>query len=329
MEEVTKLHPNIKFVSCHPGWTQTEGVDAAYGDRKKWLEPLRTPWQGCDGICWLTAVKGQELEGGAFYLDREPQRKHLAGAFFSEGSFTKNSSEQVAEMMEKLEMWSSSATRPNLENFQYPADPAKLPKKLKETSTAMDIEKFMGTWYVWANIPTRFEVGSSDNVETYTWNPTKKLIEVSFEYYPGGQTKASSFLQQATISNPPTNTRWAICPQVFGIFLPANLAYLVLYCAPDYSHCVIGVENRSYLWIMGRVPPPQLDEQALEHDMNLAVSLGYDRRKIVRVPWMGKSPSSASTSSHTNAGGSHDTGSGSGSVASAHQKSKGEGDGDS
>jgi len=31
MEELSKLHPSIKFLSCHPGWVDTPGVDSAYG----------------------------------------------------------------------------------------------------------------------------------------------------------------------------------------------------------------------------------------------------------------------------------------------------------
>ncbi|CAE6955787.1 Gars1 [Symbiodinium natans] len=36
----------IVFASCHPGWTDTPGVDHAYGSMKKWLEPMRTNWEG-------------------------------------------------------------------------------------------------------------------------------------------------------------------------------------------------------------------------------------------------------------------------------------------
>mmetsp|Transcript_20295 Transcript_20295/g.24265 ORF Transcript_20295/g.24265 Transcript_20295/m.24265 type:complete len:339 (-) Transcript_20295:243-1259(-) len=101
-ERWTKTHPNVKFVSTHPGWTDTAAVSKAYGDQKKYLEPMRTPWQGAEGIAWLCATPGDQLEGGAFYLDRKPQRKHLAGPFFSEGSFTKNTEGEVDVMMDSL-----------------------------------------------------------------------------------------------------------------------------------------------------------------------------------------------------------------------------------
>jgi len=43
-----------------------------------------------------------ELQSGAFYLDRTPQAKHVAGPFFTEGSYTKNSEADVDDMMEHL-----------------------------------------------------------------------------------------------------------------------------------------------------------------------------------------------------------------------------------
>ena len=51
-----------------------------------------------------------ELQPGAFYLDREPQRKHLAGPFFTEGTHTKNSPEEVQELMARLEHAAAAAS---------------------------------------------------------------------------------------------------------------------------------------------------------------------------------------------------------------------------
>ena len=66
---------------------------------------MRTLWQGCEGICWLGVVEGEKLQSGAFYLDRAIQRKHMSGPFYSEGSYTKNSKEQIEEMMQKLKLY--------------------------------------------------------------------------------------------------------------------------------------------------------------------------------------------------------------------------------
>ena len=71
-ERWSAMYPSVKFVSCHPGWTQTPAVDAAYDAKTKaYLEPLRSPWEGAEGIAWLCAAPAEELEAGAFYLDRK------------------------------------------------------------------------------------------------------------------------------------------------------------------------------------------------------------------------------------------------------------------
>lgn len=102
-ERFTKDYPEISFVSAHPGWVQTAGVDDAYGDNAKYLQPFRSLWEGSEGIAWLTATRKKNLESGAYYLDRTPQRKHIAGVFMTDGTFTKNSDKEIDVMMKNLE----------------------------------------------------------------------------------------------------------------------------------------------------------------------------------------------------------------------------------
>lgn len=92
----------IKVVTAHPGWTATPAVDDAYGENKKYLEPMREPWQGAEGIAWLIATKKENLESGSLYLDRAVQKKHLAGPFFTEGGFTKNTDAEVKAFLENM-----------------------------------------------------------------------------------------------------------------------------------------------------------------------------------------------------------------------------------
>jgi len=107
--EASEQHPqpsHVKFVSCHPGWVATPGVDAAYGKVGAWLlAPLRTGRQGGEGVAWLAAVAGEELEPGGFYLDRAPQLRHLPGGWFLNrgGKATHNTAEEIAELVPSLE----------------------------------------------------------------------------------------------------------------------------------------------------------------------------------------------------------------------------------
>lgn len=101
-EEFAKSNPNVKFVTTHPGWVDTNALDEAFGESKKYLGPLRSSWEGAEGIGWLVATDAKNLINGALYLDRTPQSKHLAGPFFSQGSFTKNKAREVDELMARL-----------------------------------------------------------------------------------------------------------------------------------------------------------------------------------------------------------------------------------
>ena len=94
----------ITFVSAHPGWCATPGLEKAYGSARA-LEPMRDLHQGAEGIAWLVgAAPAEELRPGAFYLDRAPQPKHMAGFPLDRGgAFTTNTAAEIDAMMASLE----------------------------------------------------------------------------------------------------------------------------------------------------------------------------------------------------------------------------------
>ena len=134
------------------GWVDTPGVDAAYGTSKSYLEPLRSLWEGSEGILWLLTTSDENIQGGEFYLDRTPQVKHLAGPFFTEGSFTKNTPEEVSTMMTLLEKWSTlplhegplETVLPEERVSRMNIEAAKVP--LVGMREPIDLQRYMGTW---------------------------------------------------------------------------------------------------------------------------------------------------------------------------------------
>jgi len=110
----------VTFASVHPGWVRTAAVADAFGKKADYLEPMRDVWEGAEGIAWLAFSARDSLSSsekaaarddgndntivnGAFYLDRMIQKKHIAGLFMTEGSYTKNTEEEVDQLMEQLE----------------------------------------------------------------------------------------------------------------------------------------------------------------------------------------------------------------------------------
>ena len=101
-----------------------------------------------------------------------------SGAFFTEGSYTKNTPGEVDFMMSQLKKYSCESTKPTLKEISRLAA-LKLP--LVATTTPIDIQKFMGKWFVMANIPMSVEVDASNSVENYHWDTARGAIDVLFE----------------------------------------------------------------------------------------------------------------------------------------------------
>ena len=274
-ERWTVEHPGVKFVSAHPGWTATAAVDNAYGEKKSYLEPMRSTWEGAEGIAWLAAAPGEELQSGEFYLDRSVQPKHIAGAFFSEGSFTKNTEVEVDLMCANLQ----SAANGRADEVVAAPAAAALPAQLPPQEAPIELPRFMGRWYVLACIPSYPEKGASNSVEDYVWEEAEQRVAITFSYTkPNGS--AAEILQRGTISNE-AKTKWAVCPKALGGYVPLNLGYTIAHCAPDYSTTIVGLPDRSNAWIMAR--EPAVPREKYVEELRRCQALGFDMSKVVRV----------------------------------------------
>jgi len=290
-ERWAKENPAIKVISAHPGWSGTEAVDKAYANpdsksvlKKSYLEPLRTPWEGAEGMCWLLACKPEQIESGAFYLDREAQVKHMAGPFFTEGSFTKNSHAEVDEMIRNLDGLTvdERPTSAQLRARQEAADAGRLASKqgkLKAVAQQMDVQKYMGKWYVVGHVPTFIDRNTSNGVEEYVWDEASKQINVKFTYMDLARTKTSTVLQTATLVNE-YNTEWKLSVPVS--FVSLSLSYLIMHFEDDYSACIVGNPGRQVLYIMARTP--EMDPALYEKMLNISEGQGYTRSDIKLVP---------------------------------------------
>ena len=66
-----------------------------------------------------------------------------------------------------------------------------------------------------------------------------------------------------------------------GVYLPLNLGYIITHCEPDYSYSIVGLADRSNLWVLSRTPrlPPAQYAEALRK----VESQGFDMSKVLRV----------------------------------------------
>lgn len=146
-----------------------------------------------------------------------------------------------------------------------------------KTVDFVDLERFMGDWYVVAGRFTPLEKNVFNGVETYKWNTKANRIDISFTYNQGSLTgPVKSLPQKGWVFNTQTNAHWKVSP-----LWPLKLDYLVIGLAADYEWTVIGVPNEKYVWIMSR--NPKLPKETIQNIIDELNIKGYNTDRILYV----------------------------------------------
>jgi len=146
-----------------------------------------------------------------------------------------------------------------------------------ETVRYVELERFMGPWYVIANIPTFIEKGAHNAVETYRLNDDGS-IATTFTFRDGSfDGKQKEYNPKGFVLDTETNARWGM-----RFIWPIKADYRIVYLDEDYSQTVIGRQDRDYVWIMARTP--SISDLDYERLVSFVESLGYDTAKLQRVP---------------------------------------------
>ena len=151
------------------------------------------------------------------------------------------------------------------------------PKPPLDTVEHVDLERFMGDWYVVANIPTFLEDGAHNAVESYRL-AEDGTIETTFTFRKDGfdgplkRYNPRGFVQDGT-----SNAIWGM-----QFIWPIKADYRVIYLDKDYSQTVIGRQERDYVWIMAR--KPTISDADYHSILALLKDRGYDIDKVQKVP---------------------------------------------
>lgn len=145
----------------------------------------------------------------------------------------------------------------------------------------VDLQRFMGDWYVIANIPTFLEKGAHNAKDSYRLD-ADGTIDTTFSFNadaPDGAVK--SYGSRGYVLDPATNAVWG---QQY--VWPVKADYRISYLSPNYTETVVTREKRDYVWIMARTPSiPEADLQRL---IAFVGTQGYDTTKLQRVPQAGR-----------------------------------------
>jgi len=145
-----------------------------------------------------------------------------------------------------------------------------------KTVDHVDIDRFMGDWYVIANIPTSIEKGAHNAIESYRLDDDGSIATTFTFHKDGFGGKLKTYEPRGFVSKE-SNAIWGM-----QFIWPIKADYRIIYLDEDYTVTVIGRNKRDYVWIMAR--EPVITESEYASIVSMLGSVGYNTNEIQLVP---------------------------------------------
>jgi apolipoprotein D and lipocalin family protein len=145
-----------------------------------------------------------------------------------------------------------------------------------ETSAPVDLERYMGRWYVIANIPYFPERGKVATYDEYKLRADGRIDNI-FGFKKSFDKKEKQWKALATVKPDTGNRRWTI--KFFGML---NADYEILEIAPDYSWVLVGHPKREMGWVMAR--DAKMDAAQYDELLKKFENYQYKMSDFKRIP---------------------------------------------
>jgi len=151
-------------------------------------------------------------------------------------------------------------------------------KEPLRTVSHVDLPRYMGDWYVIANIPYFAEKDCYDSIESYALRPDGDIdnwFTCRKKSFDAPMKRLAN--AKATVTDTNTNAEWRV-----GVFKVISVKYMVLDLDPNYQWVVVGHPSRKYGWIMAR--SKVLADPIYSGILQRLAAQGYDTGKFQKVP---------------------------------------------
>jgi apolipoprotein D and lipocalin family protein len=145
-----------------------------------------------------------------------------------------------------------------------------------QTVPYVDLNLYMGDWYVIAHLPYSLEKGKVGTIDRYTMRPDGN-IDNAFLFHRGTlEAPLEQWKALAWVHNKKTNAEWRV-----QFIWPLRSPYLVLDLDPNYQWSVVGHPRRKLGWVLSK--SPTLNEATYRGILQRLGKQGYDTSKFVKV----------------------------------------------
>ena len=151
------------------------------------------------------------------------------------------------------------------------------PKSPLTTVSHVDLESFMGTWYVVGYTPILVD-GKAHNATEHYYLKSDGRIQTTYQYRQGSfDGPLKTFQPTGFVYNKETNSEWRM-----QFVWPFKAEYRIVHLDDAYQYTIVGRTKRDYVWIMSR--QADISEAKYQQLVQRVAELGYDTAKLRRVP---------------------------------------------
>lgn len=141
----------------------------------------------------------------------------------------------------------------------------------------VDLERFMGRWYVIANIPYSAERGKVASFVEYHARDDGRMDDFYFFRDKTFSSPIEQWTGVAWVVDSVSNARWKA-----QFIWPFRFDYLILETAPDYSWALVGHPSRDLAWVFHR--QSDIDPELYQQLLTKLAAQKYDATRVLRVP---------------------------------------------
>ena len=146
-----------------------------------------------------------------------------------------------------------------------------------KTVPFVDLDRYLGRWYVIANIPYFLENGKVASYDTYSRRADGMLGNVFTFRKKDFTSPEESWNGTAQVVNAQTNAEWKV-----SFIWPLKTTYLVIELDPDYRWAVVATPGHDLLWVLAR--ERSLSDETYAGILARIAAQGYDPSRVKRVP---------------------------------------------
>jgi apolipoprotein D and lipocalin family protein len=156
------------------------------------------------------------------------------------------------------------------------AGPAPRDRAPLEPAPAVDLQRFMGTWYVIANVPYFFEDGKVATRDEYRLRPDGK-IDNDFVFKKRFGEEDRRWRGVSTVVPGSGGARWKV-----QFVWPFSTELVVVHVDDDYQGAALATPDGKLAWVFGR--GPTMDPARYEALVARLAAQGVDASTIRMVP---------------------------------------------